>query len=126
MRDGLVVAPIEIHDGEGLTRIPLLKGEGGAKHRVRGKEKAILYPSPGPTSLDDPPSPFRRGIRPKLLSNLNSTAALDPLGLSTVSVRRPVLRPVVHHRAAEHRHRGPERAEVCRLQRESSYSRSRL
>jgi hypothetical protein len=26
--------------------IPLLKGEGGAKHRVRGTKKAILYPSP--------------------------------------------------------------------------------
>jgi hypothetical protein len=33
--------------GSGSGRIPLLKGEGAAKRRVRGKEKEILYPSPG-------------------------------------------------------------------------------
>jgi hypothetical protein len=30
-------------------RHSLLKGEGDAKRRVRGTEKAILYPSPGPS-----------------------------------------------------------------------------
>src|SRR5215204_1887255 len=42
-------------------RIPLLKGEGAAKRRVRGKEIKSL-PLTRPFG---PPSPFRRGIRPK-------------------------------------------------------------
>src|SRR5215204_990265 len=42
-------------------RIPLLKGEGAAKRRVRDKEIKSL-PLTRPFG---PPSPFRRGIRPK-------------------------------------------------------------
>jgi hypothetical protein len=32
-----------------MAEVPLLKGEGGAEHRVRGKELLFLYPSPGPS-----------------------------------------------------------------------------
>jgi hypothetical protein len=46
-----------------LERIPLLKGEGAAKRRVRGEEKHLFTPHPGPPSPDVPPSPFRRGMR---------------------------------------------------------------
>jgi len=39
-----------VERGTDVGIIPLLKGEGGAKRRVRGKEMALfLYPSSGPS-----------------------------------------------------------------------------
>jgi hypothetical protein len=44
-------------------QIPLLKGEGGAQRRVRGKKTApLLHPSPGPSGH---PLPSGEGFAPK-------------------------------------------------------------
>jgi hypothetical protein len=51
-----------------LGRIPLLKGEGAAKRRVRGTTKKMSFlwnPSPGLW----PPSPFGRGTREMQIFN---------------------------------------------------------
>jgi len=54
------------------VRIPLLKGEGGPKGRVRGKD-LISLPL---TRRFAAPSPFRRGIRPGNFSILESSDQL--------------------------------------------------
>src|SRR4051812_8050479 len=67
-----IAVSIEDGDVRGLKktykRIPLPKGEGAAKRRVRGTTKNTSFlwnPSPGLR----PPSPFGRGIRPETFSN---------------------------------------------------------
>jgi hypothetical protein len=44
-----------------FRQIPLLKGEGAAKRRVRGAEKHLF--TPHPARFREPPSPFGRGMR---------------------------------------------------------------
>jgi hypothetical protein len=56
-----------------FLRIPLPKGEGDAKRRVRGEEKNLC--TPHPARWREPPSPFGRGIHSEAFCNLDSTPA---------------------------------------------------
>ena len=66
------------------SAIPLPKGEGAAKRRVRGEEKSLCTPHPGPPFPDIPPSPSAEEFARKRF--LIWTAQPDQEG-GTLSIR---------------------------------------
>ena len=68
-----------------LERIPLLKGEGAAKRRVRGEEKHLFTPHPGPPVLDAHPLPSGEG---RANTGLNYFKSAETRSLSGVSPAR--------------------------------------
>src|SRR5947207_1443500 len=64
MRSLLMFVATIYHRKMGDWQIPRPKGEGGAKHRVRGEKKYLLF-TPHPARWCEPPSPFGRGIFPE-------------------------------------------------------------
>jgi hypothetical protein len=69
---------------ETVFAAPSSEGRGCRAAAGEGEEKNLCTPHPGPPSLDVPPSPFGRGIRPKAFSNCDTTDQQDCDGMIPV------------------------------------------